>query len=445
MKTWLGTIVLSCLPAVGVAQTSAPAPTLKLDEAISTALADNRQLRASSMDVAKAAEAIAGTRSLRFPRLSANVLSGVALSSIDFTIPRGTLGVFPATGPIPAADASIETPRQFAGIFLGSVAQPLTQLYKIGLAVRESEVGEQLTREHLQQQRQDLVRQVRQAYAQLAQVRSQMDSAEEAVKYLTELSALTDRRLAEQTVLRSDSLAVKAKLSQQRYQLQTLRDNFDSGREAFNRLLGREPEHDFAVELQPLPAAEELSLDAAQSRALERRPELRQTKLQVTKAELDIRRENAGYLPDVSLQLSYLSFANINLLPAGIAHVGITAQWEPFDWGQRKHRVAELRLTAKQAQIATDDAESQIRVEVRASYRRLLEARALLDVQALAQETDREKLRVLMNRYEQNSALLADLLQAQSAVAQTDAQFQDAVAGFWNAKASFDRALGENY
>ena len=51
-----------------------------------------------------------------------------------------------------------------------------------------------------------------------------------------------------------------------------------------------------------------------------------------------------------------------------------------------------------------------------------MEIRALLDTQAAVQETEREKLRVMMNQYQQKAALLADLLQQQAPVAQADNQ-----------------------
>ena len=73
-----------------------------------------------------------------------------------------------------------------------------------------------------------------------------------------------------------------------------------------------------------------------------------------------------------------------------------------------------------------------------------METRALLDTQAAVQETEREKLRVMMNQYQQKSALLADLLQQQAAVAQADNQYQQALAGFWTAKAGFDHAVGRD-
>ena len=71
------------------------------------------------------------------------------------------------------------------------------------------------------------------------------------------------------------------------------------------------------------------------------------------------------------------------------------------------------------------------------------EARALLDVTRLGLEAEREKLRVTLNRYAQHLVLLKDTLQAQTAVADANHQYQNALVSFWTARAEFERALGE--
>ena len=88
------------------------------------------------------------------------------------------------------------------------------------------------------------------------------------------------------------------------------------------------------------------------------------------------------------------------------------------------------------------DAKQQVLLDVNAKFRALAESRALLDTSALAQEAEREKLRVTTNRYGQKTALLSDVLQQEGAAVQADSDYQKALAAFWKAKASFDRALG---
>ena len=94
---------------------------------------------------------------------------------------------------------------------------------------------------------------------------------------------------------------------------------------------------------------------------------------------------------------------------------------------------------------AAQDVEQQVLLDVDTRYRKLVEARSLIDSQAAVQEVEREKLRVLTNRYQEKATLLTDVLQQQSALAQADSQYQQAIAAFWVARADFDRALGEEY
>ena len=420
------------------------AQVLMLNDAVALAVKENRNVQISALDVAKAGEVAEETKTNRLPQFNAYILGGETLTPIDFTIPRGALGVYPTTGPIPAQNSSISTPRNFNAFVFLSAAQPLTQQRKIGLAIKESRVGEEMAQESLRRKKQETAHQVKEAYYQIVQTQTQISSARESLKYLTELAAVTERNLAEQTVLKSDSLNVKAKLSQQRYQLLVLEDTLASQKEALNHLLGRDPNTDFSVEEQPLPTPADLDLAAARKEATEQRSEIRTARLQTQKTELDVRRQHAEYLPDISLQLSYFSLPNISFAPKNVLSVGFLLQWQPFDWGQKRHKIEELKSTSKQAAIFAQDAEQQVLLDVNQKFRKLREARALLDTQAAVQETEREKLRVLMNQYQQKSALLADLLQEQALVAQADNQYQQALASFWTAKADFDHAVGRD-
>ncbi len=436
MKKWLCCWIL----ALGWLRAQ---PVLTLEDAVALAVRNNRQIAIGRLDLERAAAATAEAKTNRYPLFHTYLLGGVPLNRFGFTIPRGVLGSYPATGPLPGRDATITNPRHFTGLFFGSATQPVSQLYKIGLLIRQSRLGGDLARENLRERRQEIAHEVRRAYYEVAQIQAETASAEAALQYLTELDELTDRRLAEETVLKSDSLAVKARLSQQRYQLLALRNSLATRQESLNRLLGRDLETKFTVEVAPPPAAEELDLEAARRKALEQRPELRKAKLANAKAELDVKVERAGRIPNFSIQASYLALPNVSMVPQNVLHAGFVLDWEPFDWGRRSRRVEQLEAAAKQSRLTTEDAREQIRLDTGARFRKLAEARALLESSTAAQELEREKLRVLMNRYREQSALVADVLQQQAASAQADARYREAVAGFWTAKADFDRALGE--
>src|SRR5664279_4336062 len=82
---------------------------LTLQDAIDTAVKGNRQVQISILDITKATEATAEVRTARLPQFSTYILGGSTLNPINFTIPRGALGIYPTVGPIPGQDAGIHT------------------------------------------------------------------------------------------------------------------------------------------------------------------------------------------------------------------------------------------------------------------------------------------------------------------------------------------------
>jgi len=315
---------------------------------------------------------------------------------------------------------------RFGAFVNASATQPLTQLFKVNLAVKQARLGIDLAKEGVRAQSQDTVRQVKEAYYQVAELQAQVASARAAVRSLSALSTLTEQRLAQETVLLSDSLTVKAKLKQQRYQLLTAEDTFELQKQNLNRLLGRDLRTPFTVEMLPIGELVETDLDTARKQALEQRPELRGARLQTKIAELDVRREHAKYIPDLSLQVSYLGFQNVNFLPQNAGTIGFLFQWQPFDWGYKRHRIAELKATTEQKATTERDVEERILLDVEEKFSKLEEARILLDAQTDQREAEHATLGEVTDRYNQKAALLADLMQQHTIVQDRASQGQAA-------------------
>jgi outer membrane protein TolC len=414
---------------------------LGLDRAVAMALDSNRQLKIAALDVERAQERVAEARSKRLPAFSTYVLESQLISSLDFSIRAGQFGTFNAVGPVPSTDTKITTPRQPTTFVTAQVAQPLSQLHQIGLSIRAQEVGTDIAREALRQTRQAVVDQVKQAYYALLQTQSSLESAEHALNYSEELDQITDRYFVQKVVLKSDTLTVKAQVARARYQILTLRDALTSQRESLNQLMGRDLGAEFSVQPVAELTASETDLDVG-ARAVDQRPEIRQARLKATQAGLDYRVQVSKYIPDVSLAFNYLSTFNVEFLPRNVASVGVLMNWEPFDWGRKRRELAEKALAIQQADYSVREAEQSVVVDVNARVRKLQQARALVEVTRLAQETENEKLRVVMNQYPLKAALLTDVLQEQAAVADANNQYQQALLAFWIAKADFEKALG---
>jgi outer membrane protein TolC len=414
---------------------------LELDRAVTMALDNNRQLKIAALDVERAQERVAEARTKRLPALNTYVLGSHLITPLDFTVRAGQFGLYSGIGPVPSTDTKISTPRQPTAFITAQVAQPLSQLHQIGLSIRAQEVGTDIAREALRQTRQAVVDQVKQAYYAMLQTQSSLESAEQTLKYSEELDQVTDRYFVQNVVLKSDTLTLKAQVARARYQILTLRDALTSQRESLNQLMGR----DLRVEFRVQPVAEltayETGLDVG-ARAVDERPEVRQARLKAKQASLDYHVQVSKYIPDVSLAFNYLSAVNVDFLPKNVAGVGVLVNWEPFDWGRKRRELAEKALAIQQADHAMREAEQSVQVDVNARLRKLRQARALVDVARLVQETADEKLRVVINQYPLKAALLKDVLQEQAAVADANNQYQQALLAFWIAKADFERALG---
>jgi len=424
------------------AQTSGGA-VLTLEEALQLARSNNRDLKVSGLDVGKQRETLGEAKTHLYPRFDTSVLGAQLLAPLDFTIKKGQLGSFSATGPIPGSNTDLHTPARPIAIASVTATQPLTQLIRIHLFVAEQQLIVDASQLSLSEREQKLIDDVRQSYYQVLQSQIQYESQQSVVKYLEELLQLTDRRFSQHAALEADRLGVKAEVAKATYQLTTIEDALSDRKEVLNHLLGRSLQTEFTVEPVPTTLPEQDDLFAARAIALEHRPEIKLAANRVRQAQLATKSEKTHYIPDVSIQASYFTPANINFLPQNIGAVGALLTWQPWDWGEKRHKVQQAALAEKQAGLSADDSREQILLEVDSNFRRLREARAHLAVTEAIRDAETEKLRNQKEAYSQQSILLSDLLKHQSALADAESQYHQAVLAYWSARADFQKMLGE--
>ncbi|HMF95416.1 MAG TPA: TolC family protein, partial [Vicinamibacterales bacterium] len=216
-----------------------------------------------------------------------------------------------------------------------------------------------------------------------------------------------------------------------------------SQKEQLNQMLGRDLRTPFDVVDLPEATVEQVSLETAQARALDARPDVRQARVKLQQAEIARKMAKTDYLPDAQLTVSYLSPMNIEGAPRQIASAALQLKWEPFDWGRKSRALATKDLTIKQAQNAVRETEDRALLDINSRFRRLERARAELRAARVGQDAAREQARIRVAQYSTQAALFSDVLQAESSLADMDNQYQQALSSFWTARADFERALGE--
>src|SRR5262245_15529931 len=431
-------IALSQSPAASAAET------LTLEQAIELALRDNRQVKNAALEVSKFEDRLAATRTRRLPEVQFRAHGPQLLSSLDFKSDQGVFGNYPNIGPIPAQQTLISTPRRPTAVLVGQINQPLSQLYRAGLELKQLDAGREIAGQQVRAQRQSVINNVKQVYYAILQTQSALRTTEETIKLYQELDRVTGEYVAQQVALKGESLEVKTRLAKSEYEALELNDQLASQKEQLNQMLGRDIHTEFNVSATPAFSRYEVDLAAARVQALTQRPEIQEARLRIKQAEYDRRIKKSEYIPDISLSFSYVSPQNINFVPRQIASIGVTMSWEPFDWGRKKREIAEKSRNLEQAQHSLRETESAVLIEVNSEFRKLQQTRKLLAIGQLAEETAREQLRVAANRHALQATLMKDVLHAQTSLAEANHHYRQALLAFWTARAEFEKAIGGN-
>ena len=417
-------------------------PLLTLNQAIQIAVANNRSLKIASLDIDKSNWQVAAAKTKRLPMVNAYLLGVGNLTSPTFTFKQGVFGKV-GTVPNPPENVHIPLSQGLTGYAFAQVAQPLSQLYKIHLYIREQQLSYDLASQEYRAKRQSVISDVKEAYYAVLQTESALDAAQTTVKQYQETDRVVLQYISQQAVLKSESLEVKAKLAQAGHQVAVLQDNLQTQREHLNDLLGRDLETDFRTDPVPPISLEETDLKLAQQTALNQRPEVKEAEINVQRADNDRKLAKAQYIPDISATFHYFNPINTEILPQNIASAGVDLSWEVFEWGRRKDEVNQKKVTLDQTRYQLKEAQSKVVLDVNNRFRKLEESRSLLTVAQAARDAATEKLREVNDQFRQQAVLLRDVLQQQSAVANADHDYEQALLSFWSARAEFEKALGE--
>ena len=134
----LGCLLLLCwfvpISAQEAPDTGDAVPALTIDEAVRLAIANNRDLKIVALQLDSSKEKLAVDKTRRLPSTSSYFFVSQSLTTLSFTIPAGTLGVYSATGPIPAKNTPISAPPGPTAFVTASISQPLLTLYNVTAA-----------------------------------------------------------------------------------------------------------------------------------------------------------------------------------------------------------------------------------------------------------------------------------------------------------------------
>lgn len=439
MRKHMG-VFLALLASVTSAATAQQPLTLR--EAVATALQQNPALQAAGEETAAAEARLAQARAAWYPRIDFSqgftrgnnpvYVFGTLLTQQQFTAANFALPGLNAPTPLD----NFQT--RFDGQWL--LFDSFQSKHRVQAARRMKTAADFQT----EQERQNLILRVVQAYYGVVVARENLAAAAEALR----TAQANEKRVRDLVdaglVVASDLLSAQVFRAQMEERHIRAENQLQLARMMLANEMGVSPDawpepSDSLTEPAPLESAMELW----EQTALGERPALRAAELQQQAAASNTRVAQADFGPKVGLLASFERDAETLGGPSGTNWIaGIRLDFNLFSGGADRARLAEAKARERQADRNLEAFRSGVRLEVRQAY---LETRAAEKRAAAARdavEQARESLRIIQNRYEAGLTDITELLRAQTAQLEARTAWLVALYDWHVARAALERAAG---
>ena len=270
-----------------------------------------------------------------------------------------------------------------------------------------------------------------------------VDVSRDRVRRAEEQLVVARARVVSGAAVQTDSLQILLELNRARVGLLQ-----DEARLRVARLaLGRRVGSPGGVDAVPLDSARApdlpLTLVDAMTQAVELGPEYRAARAGERAAEAAVRARRGSYLPSVFLSANETTFGD-NFYPVGLTRRTLTVSlsYPLWDNANRELNYARAKNAREVARAVRADLERAAEVDVTAAWEAYQTARATTDFSEQALIVAREVFRVQESRYRAGASTILDLLDAQSALTQAQADLVQARYAARLALAGLEAILG---
>jgi outer membrane protein len=384
---------------------------ITLAAAIDAALAHNPQLAIATENITAAETRTTADSTLRLPLLS---LKGSA-QLWDRAI-VADLG--PSIGVITVRD-------RVTGSVDVSVAQPLSGALVIGRLVTRDRAATEASRAQRDGLSIDIAYQTAEAYLGALQARTLGQVAQATLSQLD--ADLQHARILLQagTLQRVDVLRLDVEHARVEQQLLQADTAALGARRKLAMLLGLPDGTELAlVDIDTTPPPLPWTEDDAVARARRDRADARVADANRRSAEAGVAVSRANYFPTVSLLGVYSHAISVAAFgtAADSAYVGLSLDWNLWDWGKRAAEVEGAQALSRAARLTQGAVTEQIAVDTRARWQAARTARATLEVAARGLTAAIETQRLLAARFAQGAATTVEVVDAETALASAKAQ-----------------------
>jgi outer membrane protein len=226
-------------------------------------------------------------------------------------------------------------------------------------------------------------------------------------------------------------------------------NNIDVARLNLNRIIGLPLETSTQIKVDGIDTSfTNYNIDDILKEADNNRNDLKSLQSRVNASENAITAANAGWFPSIFLVGDYYySKPNARYFPAvnqfkDTWDVGVTLQWDLWNWGYTSSKVTEAEQDRVQAQTAFEQLDDAIDVEVYQTYLTYKRSMDKIEVSKQAVKQAEENYNIIQDKYNQQVATSTDLIDAEVSVRQARTNLTNALVDYQLAKVKLEKAIG---
>ncbi len=428
------------------AQSAAAERELSLDQAIDLALEHNGDIGVAKLDVQHFEALKAKARAQYLPKLTNNSDITDLTEREGVVLPPGSLGVFPATGPVPAQTLRIDQGGHITYASRTYLNQPTLQLFATHAMNHAAKMDVETARLSVEDKSENTAIQVRQLYYEVLDAESQVRAAEEEVASFRQSDQEAAAEVREGAALPVKELEARANLLQAESAASKARTAERDDRLQLNNVMGVPLDSRFRL---ADPDAAELSGDALPTRdeavrlALARQPQVLIGERKVDKAKAELRVAEDAFLPDLTLSAHHSYQVGIALLVRNYGVFQAEFSYNLFDGGATRAQVRSQKSLLAEAQLNLSNLRTSMTVSIEVAYDNVESAE--LDLRAKQQlvVARREAARVADSRYAHGEILASERDMTHAQLAEADASQREAALNLGLARSQVKRLLGE--
>jgi outer membrane protein TolC len=414
-----------------------------LKKAIDYALVHNRTLLAARQDSHVADQRVGQTKADFYPKVDANYTFR-KLNEQPFARFSGV------GAPGGGSGVKINTAHSETNHWEINLIQPVFTGFGLTAQLNISKMDRKIAEYRLEETRLNVVRDVQHTFLQTLLGERLLQVAGDNVKSLDVHRQNAEAQYQQGLTAQNDVLKAQVALAQAQQQERSTAKQLVMLRSRLNQLLDLDLQTRLDLSEEDIEPHTAAALAELYARAEKRRPEYLVLETSIRQSEEGVTAAKSRYYPRVSLFGQYFREGEDFLAETNEftnnenGAVGVRVDWNLFEGGKTKAEAMEWRYRQASLEEQRGELKQQIRLQVEDAYEQLKVANANIETARTALEQAEENERMTSLQYREQLVIFLEVLNAQVFVAQSRADYYQALYGYQIAWADLERAVGED-